>query len=128
MLATLNLFLAAILLCAGVLAARGFMPHLDFWGRSAAGYLARGLAICALSAFPRLFVWDVAWRINADLVMRVGPGPINMVVNLILLLGLWHILKARHLTIPEPHRGRYSIFTAPFYPGCVFTKARWRRK
>lgn len=128
MLATPNTILAAIAIAAGLLAARGFLPHLDFWGRTASGYLARGLVISAFSAFPRMFVWDVLWWSHRDLVAVIGAAPINTAANAILLVGLWHVLKARHLSIPVEYRDQYNILTAPFYPGRLSLKEKWRRK
>ena len=128
MLATINTALALIALGGGLLAARGYLPHVDFWTRSPGAYLARGLLLCALSAFPRLTVWDLVWHMPAmrEIVAAIGASPINLGFNM-LLLGLWHILHARWLIIPPPHRRRYNVLTAAFYPGCILPQIRARK-
>lgn len=121
MLTILNMLLAFTALGGGLLIARGFIPHLDVWGKTPDGYMTRGLAICALSTFPRAWVWDVMWAFPSiqETIRDIGAAPINAVANIILLIGIWHILYARLLTIPKYHRHRYNIITAPGYPGCV---------
>lgn len=76
--------------------------------------------ICALSSFPRTAFWDLAWGlfgVSAKL-------PMNLFFNLIMLLGIYFILRARWLTIPEEDRWEYNIFTAVVYPDTLFPRLR----
>ena len=126
MLVTLNMAVAALAIMGAIVAARGYLPWLVFRGKSSSAYLARGLVICAVATFPRRFIWDLIWSISPDhwLFSGVGVGAINLLSNAVLLLGIWHILYARLLTISVLHRHRYNIFTAAGYPGCAFRRFR----
>jgi len=128
MFSTVNLVLGVMAILGGLLAARGYLPHLSLRGPSASAYLVRGLTISSFSIFPRIFVWDVLWRIDKtdNFVMSVGSAPINIVMNVVLLVGIWQILYARLLTIPGAHRSQYNIFTAPGYPGRILRFPRWK--
>lgn len=119
MIELINLAVAVLALLGGFLAARGFLPHVDLFGSRPSSHLARGLVIGAISTFPRLTVWDVVWQFDAgsEVLRAVGSAPVNLVFNLLLLVSIWEILKARWLALPEEDRDQVSIWRAAFYPG-----------
>lgn len=122
----LSTALAIIALIGGVLSARAFLPHVNVFGRSPSSNLARGLVLAAASVGPRTFYWDVMknflgpnWAVVRDL---MGGNTVNILFNLVLLLGIYYILKARLLTIPDEERWRYNIITAAFFPSGIWPR------
>lgn len=119
---TLNTIIAVLTLLGGVLCGRAFLPHIKILGSRPVDNLARGLLICALSAFPRTAFWDVVWTAFPDYV-SFGIG-VNLMFNGVMLIGLYYILRARWLTIPAEVRKHYNIFTAVIYPDTLFPRLR----
>ncbi len=122
---TANTILALLTLLGGALCARAFLPHIRVLGPQPVDNLARGLLICALSAFPRTAFWDLAWPTLRD-VLPMGLAT-NIFFNGVMLVGMYFILRARWLTIPEKHRSRYNVITAAFYPSALFPSLRRSR-
>lgn len=120
--ATVNTVLAILTLLGGALCARAFLPHVRLLGPRPVDNLARGLLICAFSAFPRTAFWDLAWPGLRDFL--TGGAVTNAVFNGVMCVGLYFILRARWLTIPEEERGRYNLITAAFYPSNLFPRLR----
>ena len=120
--AMLNTFLAIFVLLGGLLCGRAFLPHVNVMGGRPADNLARGLMVCAFGAFPRIAYWDVFW--GAMGVSLPGGIVTNLLFNTALLIGIYYILKARWLTIPEDERGRSNLVTAVFYPSNIFPRLR----
>ena len=127
-----NTATAIMAILGGLLCARGYFPHVKILGGSAANNLARGLGLSALGVFPRVFWWDLTrlllgqewWPVVRDL---MGGVAINAGFNLILLAGVYFVLRARYLIIPEDERGRYNVITAAWYPKTVGLRLLIRR-
>lgn len=120
--AAINTILAILALLGGGLCARAFLPHVRLFGPRPVDNLARGLLICAFSAFPRTAFWDLAWPALRDL-LTAGIVT-NILFNGVMVIGLYYILRARWLTIPEQDRPRYNLITAAFYPSNLFPRLR----
>lgn len=118
----INAALAIIALMGGFLCARAFLPHINITGNRPVDLLARGLLACGLATFPRIAFWDVAWAI-LGIQSPLGIAT-NLTFNAVLLVGVYWILRARWLTIPENERPFYNIFTAAFYPSNLFPRLR----
>ena len=119
---SLNGGFALLVLAGALLCARAFVPHLRMNDYEATGALARGLILCALGTFPRVAVWDVIYGL-----WGVAPPSglaFNIPFHLLILAGLYYILKARWLSLPERERDRYNIITAVFYPDDVWMRPK----
>lgn len=119
---TANTILALLTLLGGGLCARAFLPHVRVLGPQPVDNLARGLLICAFSAFPRTAFWDLAWPSLREAI-PLGIEA-NILFNGVMLVGMYYILRARWLTIPEDTRSRYNVITAAFYPSALFPSLR----
>jgi hypothetical protein len=120
--AAVNTALAILTILGGVLCARAFLPHVRLLGPRPVDNLARGLLICAFSAFPRTAFWDLAWPGLRDVL--TGGIATNILFNAVMVVGIYFILRARWLTIPEGDRERYNLITAAFYPSNLFPRLR----
>lgn len=119
--ATINIIVASLALIGGILCGRAFLPHINILGKRPTEYLARGLFLCALSGFPRIAHWDVLRPVTGQIWSMPGA---NLAFDLVMLLGIYFILKARWLTIPDDERGDYNIITAVFYPKNIMPRLR----
>lgn len=109
------------------LVSRGFWPHLRFRGTGPLHYMVQGVSIVSAVLILRMFYWDLARpamryfellpQINQSVMNALFNGGFNiavMIAGYLILLGLYW-------TLPADERGRYSPFTAPFYPrGILF--------
>lgn len=117
-----NVIMACAALIGGMLCARAFLPHVHIFGPRPVDNLARGILIGTLESFPRIFYWDVIWTLH---LFRLPTGvSTNLIFNAALLIGIFYVLRARWLTIPEAERGRYNILTAAFYPDALWPRLR----
>lgn len=119
---TLNTVMAVIVVLGGLLCARAFLPHVSVFGPRPVDNLARGLVLCAMGSFPRITYWDVAWSVFG-LASPLGLAT-NLIFNIVLLSGVYFILRARWLTIPEAERHKYNVFTAAWYPQNIVPRLR----
>ena len=109
-----------LLILAG-LAARAFIPNLYSQMTPAAGSLAWGFFWFCFGGIGRSFFW--AWlRVLAGehwLTVRNAVGGLhaNVAFDLAMIFGLYLILRARLLAIPEEERGKWNIITA-----CTYTE------
>lgn len=116
----INAIVAILALVGGFLCARAYLPHISLLGSRPSEYLARGLVLSSLAVGPRSFYWDVMRHMLPDHFPKLhdllGGISINIGFNVLLVIGIYMILKARYLTIPEEERKNYSIISAVFYP------------
>ena len=69
----------------------------------------------------RTIYWDAilptfVGEAEAVVINASGGAVVNVVFNLVVMVGAYHGLKALHLMIPERDRTNWSWLTAPLYP------------
>ncbi len=106
--------------------------------RDATMHLALGLSALLWAVVFRVIYWDVVPQIVdwfspgrwEEWVTLTGWTRINILWDLLLIFGGYHMLKALHLMIPEEERADWPLWRAPFYPhGSVIDRlVRWWRK
>lgn len=112
-----------------------FREHVFRYPVTASDYIGLGIFIMTAGKILRLIWWDI---FPIGLGFRwsdfgIYSDHVNWFFNVIFTIGGIVTFKGVHLVIPERHRHKYNLFTAPFYPGApcksimVFAK-RIRRK
>jgi hypothetical protein len=105
------------LVVTGLLAA-GFV-RLAWIARGLVRHMAVGILAIHSAVFLRTLYRDIApLFLDASTILftPVGALAAALVLNTLIVVACWHGLRALHLAIPKPARGRYSILTAALYP------------
>ena len=98
------------------LVALGFV-RLVFTAGGVVRYLSIGFLLMFAAVCARSLYWDILK--HAEWIAADGLNanrPINLVLNLVVILASYYSLKAIHATIPPETRARYSLLTCVFYP------------
>lgn len=111
--------LSAVLVGIWVLILRGFLPIFVRPDGTAVWHLAASFVVLSSAVGMRMAYWSfVAQPIRQE----IGKGIPNTLFGLMLVYGMYLVLRLLWLIIPDHDRGRYSLLTAPWYPH----GAEWR--
>lgn len=98
----------------GYLILRGFLPIVMRWHqRDAVWHMASGVFFFLGPIALRLAYWAYAPLEVRQMLGKSGP---NVLTGVVVLYGIFLLLKLQWLIIPEHDRHRWSIFSAPWYP------------
>jgi len=127
--------LAAVLCIWGTV---GLIPHILRPERRAAFWLALTLVLLLGHGAVRTAYFDglnMLMGIDDARAFRSGLGAVRWLLNGVLIVAGWGILRLLHLLLPEEDRPYYSPLTAPFYPARVslapliaHLRDLWRRR
>lgn len=126
------------------LVARGFIPFSSRAATEELRLFSNGMLWMIGAFMLRIFYWGTVrgtvlaidpdlWRFWSEIVD--GPDHINAMFNVGFMVGGVYILRGFHVMIPADERSKWSIISAPFYPGgwCARRLARtlsqrWRQR
>jgi len=109
----LNLILAAVALCSGMLVNRAYAPHVSLRKPEPSDYLALSIGVALNAYLLRTSYWDIWWPLMGGV---ISSPMVNMAINAAVILASYFALKARLLMIPPRARWAYNIFTCAWYP------------
>lgn len=118
----------ALAVVIAALVGRGLVAHLGGGRDDATNRLAAGLLLVFLA-----FALRSGFVIARGVMGWIGGHSIafNFAADLLFVWGVWNLLVLLWLLIPIEERGRWSVWTAPFYPKrwmfCVGARLRRRR-
>lgn len=111
---------------------RGFLPILLRPDGPAVHHLSAGMVLMLTAVALRSIYWDILPVLGFEKAFH--PVPIILFGAMMLRAG-YHLLRVQLLLIPKVDRGRYSIWTAPFYPrrlslirGVDALRRAWRKE
>ena len=126
------------------LVARGFIPFSTRAGTEELRLFSLGMLWMIGTFMLRTAYWGAVrstvisinpglWRYWSEIVS--GPDHVNAFFNIGFMIGGFYILRGFHVMLPAEERGKWSILSAPFYPGgwCVRRMSRlfsqkWRQR
>lgn len=111
---------AGVLVLMSLLAGRAYLPNLLADMTPPACSLAWGFVSFSAGSVGRVVYWSFPRLVLGDdwprAAQALGGLNVNILFEVFMIVGVYLILRARYLAIPEEDRGDYNVFTCVTYP------------